>query len=108
MDRSKKGSSPICGNARAPRAMTRLVILRAVAGPPLANDIAAEVDSATARAMTWLDGRPRDDAVASPQTGEDQKKCSSPNCGDGGVWHLLASRRALSGSRDADRDRGKA
>jgi hypothetical protein len=35
--------------------MTRLVILRVVAGSTLANDVAAGVDSATARGMTWLD-----------------------------------------------------
>jgi hypothetical protein len=29
------------------------------------------VDSATARGMTWLDDRLRDDAVASPQIGDD-------------------------------------
>jgi hypothetical protein len=46
--------------------MTRLVILREVAGSMLANDVATEVDSATTRAMTWLDGRHRDDGVASP------------------------------------------
>jgi hypothetical protein len=33
----------------------RLVIVREVAGSTLANDVAAGVDSATARAMTWLD-----------------------------------------------------
>jgi hypothetical protein len=37
--------------------MTRLVVLRAVAGSTLANDVAAGVDCATARAMTWLDGQ---------------------------------------------------
>ncbi|MDP9124734.1 MAG: hypothetical protein M3N82_09070 [Pseudomonadota bacterium] len=51
--------------------MTRLVILREVAGSTLANDIATGVDSATARAMTWLDGRLHDDAVASPQIGDE-------------------------------------
>jgi hypothetical protein len=35
--------------------VTRLVILRAVAGSTLANDVAAGVDSATARGMTWLE-----------------------------------------------------
>jgi hypothetical protein len=59
------------GDGRALRAMTRLVILRAVAGSTPANDVAAGVDSATARGMTWLDGRLRDDAVASPQIGEE-------------------------------------
>ena len=53
------------------RAMTRLVILREVAGSTLANDAAAGVDSATVRAMTWLDGRLHDDAVASPPIGEE-------------------------------------
>jgi hypothetical protein len=51
--------------------VTRLVILRAAAGSTLAIDVAAEVDSATARGMTWLDGRLRHDAVASPQIGEE-------------------------------------
>jgi hypothetical protein len=54
--------------------VTRLVILRAVAGSTQANDVAAGVDRATARAMTWLEGRLRADAVASPQTGEGTEK----------------------------------
>jgi hypothetical protein len=82
------GSSPICGHGRALRAATRLVILRErgwpalletarlvilreVAGSTLAHGVTAGVDSATARGMTPLDGRPHEDAVASPQIGEE-------------------------------------
>jgi hypothetical protein len=71
----EKGFIADLRDARALRAVTRLVILREVAGSTLAIDVAAEVDSATARGMTWLvDGRLRDDAVASLPTGEDPEK----------------------------------
>ncbi|MDP9124590.1 MAG: hypothetical protein M3N82_08325 [Pseudomonadota bacterium] len=55
--------------------MTRLVILREVAGSTLTNDVAAGMDSATARGMTWLDDRLHDDAVAAPQIGEEPFFC---------------------------------
>jgi hypothetical protein len=54
-----------------PARSRRLVILREVAGSTLAHGVTAGVDSATARGMTPLDGRPHEDAVASPQIGEE-------------------------------------
>jgi hypothetical protein len=62
------------------RAVTRFVILRAVAGSTPANDVAAGVDSATARGMTWLDGRLRDDAMASRTLCANKSARSTQDC----------------------------
>jgi hypothetical protein len=55
------------------RAMERRVILREVAGSTLGNDVAAGVDSATARGMTCLEvgSKPR---RGSPDIGEQWQK----------------------------------